>query len=326
MRKVDLEKTVFRAWRELPVALQKLPAFVSVSGGGDSTALAAVSLSLRRQLSELHWIHLNYGLRRPDSDREEAYLRLWAKREGVPLHVHRVRSKKKPKNLQAWARERRFRFFIQVLKRQGRAKGVLWLAHHEQDQAETVLLRLIRGSGLTGRSGRRALEAWKIFWLVRPLLDVPTEAIQVYLKAHGLRHFQDWTNGSGLYLRNRVRHRILPLLQSENPKILPTLCELGRRAGEAALTLKELAEKQLKNHLNKNKKAIDLSIEIFKKTPEGLWPYLLQAYFLRLGWEAESLNQVLPRLVLALKAPQRRQIFRLKAGKRLGVGPEGIRV
>jgi tRNA(Ile)-lysidine synthetase-like protein len=334
VRKIDLRKAVSRAWLELPESLRKLPVYVAVSGGGDSTALAAVSLELRGHFPSLSWLHVNYRLRRPDSDREEAHLRSWAKVEKVPLHALRLNPKSKPQNLQAWARDRRLRFFAEVLRKNSKGRGLIWLAHHEQDQAETVLLRLIRGAGLRGLGGMETLDklevalprGTRVLHLFRPLLSVPKEAIQRYLQAHRLRFFEDRTNRLPSYWRNRVRHRILPLLIEENPRAVEALCELASRATQAAGALDAWARQDLMKNFNKNKKTSNLSIKIFKENPPGLGPFLLENFLKVQGWEGEALSRQTPRILRALSSRQPPQILTFKGGKQLEVGVKGLRV
>src|SRR5262245_54877168 len=133
MALVDLKKRFWREFQALPESYRKSPIFLALSGGKDSTAMAHVALSLRSKLPPLHFLHVNYHLRLPDSDQEEKFLRNWAKREGIPFHVQRLYPKDKPKNLQDWARRQRYQFFRAVMEKQ-KGSGLVCLAHHQNDQ------------------------------------------------------------------------------------------------------------------------------------------------------------------------------------------------
>lgn len=332
MRKIDPSKALLEAWQNLPPDQKKLPVYIAVSGGGDSTVLASAAARLRDRLPDMHWLHVNYRLRRPDSDLEEAHLRRWAGQLGIPLHVRKLRPGRKRKNAQAWARGVRFQFFLETIQKQSRGKGMVWLGHHEQDQAETVLLRLLRGSGLSGLAGMEAREtillagAKKALQLFRPFLKVPKEALRRYLKTQDLVYFEDRSNGTPVYQRNRIRRDILPLCLQENPRTVEALCTFAQRAEAAAETLSGLAAQELNKWFKKNRKIKELPIKIFNSNPPGLWPYLFKEYFHRLGWEEESFSRQIPALERALRKAGEASVFWFQGGKRLAAGDRGLKV
>ncbi len=316
MQRVDLKKRVRERFEALPKALREAPVYLGVSAGMDSSVLAAVALELRDRLPPLHFLHVNYGLRRPDCDREEALLRKWADREGLRLEVLRLAPRTKPENLQAWAREKRFAFFRRILQKRSKGRGTVWLAHHRRDQAETVLLRLLRGAGLRGLAGMGVLEEWEGLALFRPFLDVPHEALQLYARNHRILFRQDRSNFTDAYLRNRVRRRILPIFKKENPNIEETLMTLAERAGRANEALEILAEAWLK----RSGRGLRLALASLRREPPALQASILEAWLKKRSGRPQSWNEILPRLLAAVAAGKSLELplkgGRLKVGRR----------
>ena len=180
----------------------------ALSGGGDSVALLHCLRSIREELGfTLSAAHFNHCLRGAESDGDEAFVRQLCRDWNIPLAVGRgdprTLTGKSPEEA---ARILRYEFLLAQ-------DGVITTAHHADDQMETVLLNLLRGTGLKGlcgmpvRSGR----------LLRPMLEVPKEAVEAYLEAHSLACRFDSSNGEDDALRNRIRHHILPFFRAENP-------------------------------------------------------------------------------------------------------------
>lgn len=283
----------------------------------DSSVLAAVALELRDRLPPLHFLHVNYGLRRPDCDREEAMLRQWAEKEGVPIEILRLAPKGKPENLQAWAREKRFEFFRRTVEKRNRGQGTVWLAHHRRDQAETFLLRLLRGAGLGGLAGMKVLEDLQGLQLFRPFLEVPYESLKIYAKNHRVLFRQDKSNFTDLYLRNRVRRRLVPALRKENPSIEETLSLLAERLGQSHDALQALAEQWLRR-----RKGNRLGLAALRRQVPGLQVAILQQWTrLRVG-ESQSWNEILPRLLKAIG--EQKSVRILLRGGSLKLSPENL--
>jgi tRNA(Ile)-lysidine synthase len=141
------------------------------------------------------------------------------------------RAKKKKKSLQDMAREVRYYFFQKLVHRE-KAWGAA-VAHHRDDQAETVMDRLLRGAGARGLSGLRSLQAMnfsgklKPLRVWRPLLPYSKEEIQGYLKKNGIRWREDGTNAESLYRRNQIRREIIPFLSRWNPNLIQTLARIA---------------------------------------------------------------------------------------------------
>lgn len=197
---------------------------VAVSGGPDSVALLSVlaSLAPSKRLT-LSALHLNYGLRGEESDEDERFVsRLCAELE-VPLICERVdlsgpSGTGHAGSLQARARDLRYASLQRTAAALGASK--IALGHTADDQAETLLMWMLRGSGAAGLAGIKPLRD-SVY--VRPLLDVTRAEILAYLKAKGLSYRTDSSNAKPVYLRNRIRQELLPLLKRFNPAVVGAL-------------------------------------------------------------------------------------------------------
>lgn len=215
---------------------------VGVSGGPDSVCLLTLLTELRESGRLpgllLHIAHVNYGLRGEESDGDEAFVRELGARMEVGVSVERVRlSPKSGGSLQSRAREIRYAFFARLLREQGLT--AVATGHTADDQAETVLLWLIRGAGTGGLAGIPVLREGRI---IRPLLGVTRIDVLDYLACRGLSSRSDASNAGRIYRRNRIRHEVLPLLRSFNPRIVEGLAREAEILAADAAVLEELEE------------------------------------------------------------------------------------
>ena len=185
---------------------------VACSGGGDSVALAALLCELAQGAgwSFAGLLHVNHGLRGAAADGDEAFCRDVAATLEVSIAVERgdvaARARAERVSIEAAGHRVRYELFARAV-REGRADLVA-TGHTRDDQAETVLLRLIRGAGPAGLAGIRP----RMGAVVRPLLDVRRDELRDYLRLRGLPHREDPSNRDERILRNRVRHRLIPFL------------------------------------------------------------------------------------------------------------------
>ncbi len=213
-------------------------AVVAVSGGPDSVALLSALLTLRREAGagRLVVAHLNHQLRGADSDRDETFVHEFvasARAAGfADVEFCSRRAAVAEGNVEDTARRVRYQWLAEQARRFG--LGVVLTGHTADDQAETVLHRLIRGTGLQGLRGialRRPLEPG--VEVVRPLLGVTRAEVLSYLEAEGQTYRLDRSNADRRYTRNRIRQELLPLLAGYNPGIAGVLCRLAEQAAEA---------------------------------------------------------------------------------------------
>lgn len=195
---------------------------LALSGGADSTALLRLFLEIRSQLDlELAAAHLNHGLRGKESEADAEFVRSLAADHHLPCVVEELSPRERPSggNAQARAREQRYRF----LQRIGNSLGAqrIALAHTRNDQAETVLLRLLRGSGSLGLAAIPPSRAGRF---IRPLLSIEREALRTWLRSLGVGWREDSSNRDLRFARNKVRHELIPRLEkSFNPAIVEVL-------------------------------------------------------------------------------------------------------
>jgi len=194
----------------------------AVSGGADSVALLFAMYLLReRQEIKLEAAHFNHHLRGAESDRDEAFVRQLCGQYDIPLHVGQGKIVPGKKGLEAAAREARYRFLATL-------PGKIATAHTADDNAETVLLHLVRGTGLKGLGGIAPVRGN----LIRPMLLITRQEVEEFLEQWHLPHVEDSSNSGDAFLRNRLRHHVMPLLSQENPQI-------GVRLSRMALGLRD---------------------------------------------------------------------------------------
>jgi tRNA(Ile)-lysidine synthase len=191
---------------------------VAVSGGADSVALLDILASLRGFRFNLVVAHLNHLLRSNEADVDEEFVRKLAADYGVPFAVKRVDvgevARKEGRSLEDAGRSARYAFFDEVAV--SHKAHVVALAHHADDQAETVLLRLLRGAGASGLCAMAPKSAGRY---VRPLLSISRRGIETYLRKRGIPWRTDSSNDDVDFLRNRIRHELIPLLSTYNSAI-----------------------------------------------------------------------------------------------------------
>ena len=195
---------------------------VAFSGGADSTALLDILSKLSGYKLRLVAAHLNHALRGAEADADQEFCRDLASHYKIPFVTRCIdvnsRAREYRLSLEDAGRQARIEFLDEVRREFGAA--AVALAHHADDQAETVLMRLLRGSGMTGLSGMAYRNARGY---VRPLLDVTRLEIEQYLRGLGLNWREDSSNSDTKYLRNRIRHELLPLMEKYNPSIRSSL-------------------------------------------------------------------------------------------------------
>lgn len=238
-----LEKKLKAALRRLGIE-RAAPAIVAVSGGADSIALLD-ALARSCEKSSLVVAHLNHLLRGVESDEDEVFVQQVAAERGLEFHGERAPvaayAEAEGMNQEAAARRLRYEFFQRLAERLG--IGMVFTAHTRDDQAETVLMRLLRGAGAQGLRGireSRALGARTA--LIRPLLEVSRAEVLDHCAFHGLRFRTDSSNLSPDFTRNRVRLELLPLLRSFNPRADEALARVSALVQDDDDALQHLAE------------------------------------------------------------------------------------
>jgi len=211
---------------------------VAVSGGPDSVALLGSCVDLaRRQSLQLSVLHVNHALR-PEADQEQQLVESLCRRWQLPCLVEKLTPPQTRSGIEAWARAERYRFFHQ--SKDQHCLDAVALAHTRDDQAETVLFRLLRGAGRRGLAG---IPAQRDGWIIRPLLACSREEVLTYLEATHLPYATDASNTNLQYTRNKIRHMLLPLLEREfSPQVRQHLVHTAESLRQEEAWIEERAQ------------------------------------------------------------------------------------
>ncbi|MBQ7817967.1 MAG: tRNA lysidine(34) synthetase TilS [Oscillospiraceae bacterium] len=204
----------------------------AVSGGADSMALLWGLYLLKEELEiSVSAAHFNHRLRGAESDADEQFVREFCDRFDIALHIGGAEVKPGKKGLEAAAREARYAFLDTL-------PGKIATAHTADDNAETVLMHLVRGSGLKGLGGIAPVNGR----LIRPMLNITRQQVEAFLEEYHIPHIEDSSNLGDDFLRNRIRHRVMPLLQAENPRLAENVSAMAQRLRFDEQALAELAD------------------------------------------------------------------------------------
>lgn len=216
---------------------------IGFSGGMDSTVLLhlVTQLAQKKHTPPLSAIYIHHGLQKV-ADTWPSKCQAICNALNVPLQIIKVNVAKQASIEQA-ARNARYTAFTSMLQE----GDVLLTAQHQNDQAETLLFRLMRGTGLRGLIGIPRQRSLASALVVRPLLNTPHKHLQTYAKQHSLQWIKDPSNQDTLYARNYLRHVIIPKLQDYWPQAVSNIAQAANHLQEAQLLLNELAQQDLKN-------------------------------------------------------------------------------
>lgn len=207
----------------------------AVSGGADSVALLWAMYLLRDKLKiRVEAAHFNHCLRGDESDRDEAFVVTLCDQYDIPLHVGRKNVVAGEKGLEAAARNARYGFFNGL-------SGKIATAHTADDNAETVLMHMVRGAGLKGLGGITPVREN----LIRPMLSVTRQDVLAFLEEYHLSFVEDRSNETDSFLRNRIRHHVMPVLRQENPSFTSSVSQMALRLREDERELDALAQQAM---------------------------------------------------------------------------------
>jgi len=254
------EKKIFEFIKKNKLLTPRGLILVGVSGGADSMALLVALNTLRHVLGiQLQAVHFNHRFR-PEAVQDEQFVAQWCQKLNIPLTIGRRAGQKIKKLSEDDARQMRFKFFVKTstsLKAQAVA-----LAHTRNDLAETVLMRLIRGSGLYGLRGILPQRSMDGVNFIRPFVATDRQDIENYLKMKKIPFCQDATNDQMIYERNRIRHELLPLLARQyNPQITGALTDFAASAIEDYEYLSVQASRPFKKIVTVSKHKIKMQLK-----------------------------------------------------------------
>jgi tRNA(Ile)-lysidine synthase len=256
---------------------------VGVSGGPDSVGLLCILAALRRKLAiDLVAAHINHHLRGAASDADEQCAATVATNLGVPfVRADLTARLRDASNLESRARELRYRALHRLARNTDCAR--IATGHTRDDQAETVLLRLIRGSGIGGLSG---IEPIRADGVIRPLLDCARREVEAYVRAVGQRYRIDESNMDQRFLRARVRHGVLPILAELNPLIVDHLARLARLSAAE----KQIVQAWTTDQLGALQQDGRLDVERLRALSPNLHRHVVRAWLLDSGFRPARLT------------------------------------
>ena len=276
-----LEK-VRKTIREHRLLQKKDRILVAFSGGVDSSALLHILLELRQEWSfELHLGHFNHKLRQ-SADEDEQFVRRVARRHSLPLRIGRedVRATARAMglNIEEAGRRLRYDFLREQVSEMGKAK--IATAHTMTDQAETLLMRLMRGSGLRGLAGIFPVVDGVV---VRPLLGVEREEVEAYLEEKKIEFRVDESNFDRRFLRNRIRLDLLPYIRKNfEPAIVQHLARMASIIREEDSFLEEMAQGKARTALTKTQGGLSLDSRFLSSLPRALARRIVRNFIVEL--------------------------------------------
>ncbi|MEQ1945753.1 MAG: tRNA lysidine(34) synthetase TilS [Bryobacteraceae bacterium] len=240
---------------------------VAVSGGPDSVCLLHVLAAIAPELGlTLSVAHFNHKLRGEDSELDERFVAQLAEKLAVPFHCDSADLKQHSGNLEQAARRARRAFFARLIK-EGLIDKVA-LGHTRDDQAETVLFRLLRGSGLTGLAGILPVTADGV---IRPLIGITRKDVLEYLTSQGIRWREDASNLEPRFARNRIRHSLLPQLSKDwNPNLSESLAHLADLAYEEERVWADIVNRAAAESFEQRVGGVEFTCESVLRFPKAL--------------------------------------------------------
>jgi tRNA(Ile)-lysidine synthase len=263
---------------------------VAVSGGADSVCLLHVLKNLQEELNlSIHAAHLDHGLRGAEADADAAYISRLASRLGGPAIIEKrdVMAYKQAHRLstEEAAREVRYRFLAETAAATG--SNIVAVGHTRDDQVETVLMHLVRGSGTRGLVGLKPLNNWQppggqAITVLRPMLDVSRKETEAYCRRHRLAARTDASNLSLSPLRNRIRLELLPLLREYNPRVAEAVLRTAAIAADDLTFIDGETERLWKKMADKQQNTVVLDRDGFGRLPPAVKRSLLRLSIERL--------------------------------------------
>lgn len=235
---------------------------VALSGGADSVALLLVLKELGYSIEA---VHCNFHLRGEESLRDEQYCKELCEREDIPLHIAHFDTKEYADlhkvSIEMAARDLRYKYFFQL--KDDLQAAAICVGHHKEDSVETILINLLRGTGLSGMMGISP-DANSI---IRPLLSVSRQEIEQYLEERKVSYVTDSTNMIDDVVRNKIRLNIIPLLKEINPSVNDAILTTAQHLTDANIILQDSLEKTVKKGVLQSGESIKIDLSVVKSFP-----------------------------------------------------------
>lgn len=249
---------------------------LAISGGVDSMVL----LHFMEQLAEIEQLtigvaHVNHKIR-AESEAEFQYIRQYCQQHSLPFFGKEWLAENKEKNTESRARAFRYAFFAEVMETED--YSLLLTAHHGDDQAETILMKLTRGSNFANLVGIRGEQRFKNGQLIRPFLIFSKEELEKYAEKNELVFFEDSTNQTNYYMRNRVRHQVIPILKNENPQFLQHIEQFSEQVRLADDLIESLIKPKYNQWVRRQENGWSLELSELKKERDSFQFFFMTTF------------------------------------------------
>lgn len=261
------------------------PILVACSGGVDSMVLMDVLLKLNYKIAIAH---CNFQLRGKESDEDEQFIQQFTSQNNIPFHVIKFDTKAYKQDndvsTQMAARELRYEWFEKIRKENG--YHCIATAHHLDDQLETILLNITKGTGLKGLTGMSA----KYGFIIRPFLEISKQEISTYANENKIGFREDSSNASDDYQRNLIRHQIVPQLQKINPSLHKSIIDFIDRMNDYETLSNEQIEVANKKCYSEKNDIVEIKLGFIKshKAGQTILFHLLKEF----GFNSDQVNQL----------------------------------
>ena len=253
---------------------------VACSGGPDSMALLYLlqDIATHRHTTYRIGVAIVDHCIRPESKDEVLWLKHQVEELGLPFYsttfdVPRL-SKEYKKSEETIGRQVRYQWLTEIARSEG--YDYISVAHHKDDQAESILAHIIRGSGLNGLTGMSVVQSEYAIPVVRPLLDVTKENLLAYIGTKHISYCVDSTNEDVRYQRNRIRHRIIPELEAVNPAVVDAIVRLGSSVYEDVMVISDLTARTFDKLVSIGKDEVRISRRALRQEPLAIQRRLWQ--------------------------------------------------
>ena len=253
---------------------------VACSGGPDSMALLYLlqDIATHRHTTYRIGVAIVDHCIRPESKDEVLWLKHQVEELGLPFYsttfdVPRL-SKEYKKSEETIGRQVRYQWLTEIARSEG--YDYISVAHHKDDQAESILAHIIRGSGLNGLTGMSVVQSEYAIPVVRPLLDVTKENLLAYIGTKQISYCVDSTNDDVRYQRNRIRHRIIPELEAVNPAVVDAIVRLGSSVNEDVMVISDLTSRTFDKLVSIGKDEVSISRRALRQEPLAIQRRLWQ--------------------------------------------------
>lgn len=270
---------------------------IAVSGGADSIALLRALVELQRSSTQFTLIvaHLNHGLRGDQSDADASWLESECHRFAIPFVSEKQElaetQKATGEGLEECCRKARYEFLTRIARENQCAQ--IAIAHTRDDQAETVLHHIVRGTGITGLRGIPLTRAMPDgIFLIRPMLNISRESVIRYLHEISQNYREDESNVDTRFTRNRIRHQLIPLLKNEfNPNVAKAIYRLAQQAEEVStLISKQVEQVLIAATLDRNQEVWRLDCDTFKDVPDHLVKQCFLSIWQEMDWSRKRMG------------------------------------